>query len=414
MRRAAPTPATHSLPGFKTWMTVIALALIVYFRFATALFLALTFAVVCHPLYDHLCRMLTHPRFPDRRRPGLRRLFARPAYVERRHLVSQVIASVTTQLIAYAFVLVCVLAPVWILSQNRVVILKAAGGAYAQAQEWSRGRIQTLGKHLHIQEWRDFRSLPKSGDVAPPPASTSFDDQTMQDKVVEMVTRPAPFLSSALKTVGDGSMLLGQVMFFFMALHFMLLRGPALWQDILGRTPAPWRPTLAVLSRRLRTVLMATCVVHGLTAVSAFLVALPVFWIIVGSDHFLLLAMLAGLFQFIPLIGSATLVFCMTLYFFATGSVWQGWECLLLAFPLVVGLPDLGVRPFLSERYGKIHSMTMLAGFVTGFEIFGWLGFVLGPLLLDLIVQFSKQVLYPAEAETDLGGVKLRPARVRS
>lgn len=65
----------------------------------------------------------------------------------------------------------------------------------------------------------------------------------------------------------------------------------------------------------------------------------------------------------------------------------------MIAVPLIVGVPDLIVRPYLAGRYGKVHSMTMLAGFITGFEVFGALGFILGPLFLDLIVQFTKQVL---------------------
>lgn len=333
-------------------------------------------AVVCRPLYETLFRQFL--RF--------KALKHRPAFSHR-------LASVLTQLVASVFLLLCALLPLWVLSSNRAVILKSAESAYGQAREWSRGQIQSLGQALHIQEWNDFDALPKLDESVLQPLAVRFQDQSMQNKLVEMVSRPGPFVPFALRTLGGSAMLLGQLMFFYMALSFLLLHGPGFWKDVLARSPPAWRATSAELSKRARTVMMATCVVHGLSAVSAFFLSLPVFWIIVGKEYFVLLAMLAGFFQFIPLLGSATLVSLITLYFFATGGVLQGWECLFLAFPFIVGVPDLLVRPYLANRYGKVHSMTMLVGFVTGFEVFGILGFVLGPLFLDLIIQFTNRVL---------------------
>jgi predicted PurR-regulated permease PerM len=363
-----------SKPGFATWLLILALSLVLYSKFIAALALALILAVVCRPLYEVLQHRLS-----------------RYGFLNRRPALSQGLASVFTQALACLFVLICVLAPVWVLSQNRRLIQISSQNAYAEAREWSRQELQALGGRLQIKAWNDFGELPAPDSA--PPATGAPAGQTMQDRVVEMVSDPAPDLPLALKTLGGAGLLIGQLMFFFMALHFLLLHGPTFWKDVCLHCPADWRPTLMSLSHRSRTVLMATCVVHGVSAVSAFFLALPVFWIIVGTKHFLLLAMLAGFFQFIPLLGSVTLVSAVTLYFFAAGSLREAWECLFLAIPLIVGVPDLLVRPYLAGRYGKVHSMTMLAGFVTGFEVFGVLGFVLGPLFLDLIVQFTNQVL---------------------
>ncbi len=55
--------------------------------------------------------------------------------------------------------------------------------------------------------------------------------------------------------------------------------------------------------------------------------------------------------------------------------------------------------------------MTMFAGFITGFEVFGILGFVLGPLFLDLMVQFTDQVLGLREKGA-LEGAPALPAEV--
>jgi predicted PurR-regulated permease PerM len=373
----APHPL-HLLakPGFASWLLVVAAALLAYLQYLPALVLALIMAVVCRPLYEWLFHGLS-------RVEALRR---RPALAHR-------LASACTQCLACLILVVGVLAPLTILSQNRKVILSSADSAYSAAREWSRSQIQALGSRLHIQEWNDFDALPLQGDPPPVASPGVFRERSLQDKLVELVSRPIPFLPFVLKTLGGGALLLGQLMIFVLALHFLLLHGRSFWEDVLLRCPPAWRGTLTSLGRRSRMVLMSTCVVHGLTALSAFLLALPVFWFVVGREHFVLMAMLAGCFQFIPLLGSATLLSLMTLYSFATGNAVAGWQCVFLAFPVIAGLPDLVVRPYLAARYGKVHSMTMLAGFVTGFEIFGLLGFVLGPLFLDLVVQFTNQVL---------------------
>jgi predicted PurR-regulated permease PerM len=374
--KGATASGGFSKPAFASWMLMVALSLVLYFNFAQALFLALTLAVICRPLYESLLGLLG----------GLGLLRRHPG-------IAMALASLTTQALACLLLLVCVLIPFGVLVQNRLVIFNSALSASAGAREWSRGKIQALGERLHIQEWTDFEELPAPGEAQAPSPTGSFREQPMQEKVVDMLSHPAPFLRSALTTVGGWALWLGQLMFFFMAMHFMLLHGRHFWAGVLEAIPGAWRPTLAFLSQRARTVMVATCMVHGLTALSAFFLALPVFWVLVGAKHFMLLAMLAGFFQFIPLLGSATLLGMVTLYFFATGATLQGWESLLLGFPVIVGVPDLLVRPYLSERYGRVHSMTMLAGFITGIEIFGPLGFVLGPLVLDLIVQFSRQIL---------------------
>jgi predicted PurR-regulated permease PerM len=372
--KAPPRP--FSKPAFGSWALLLCLSLALYFQFASALLVALTLAVVCRPVYEKLYRLLT--RFQ---------------VLKSRGAMARGLSSFITQILGAFFVLVCVLAPLWVLSRNRNVILEAAEGASAGAREWSRAKIQALGVRLDIPEWTAFAQLPVRGEAEAPAGVGILHEEPVQATVVDMLSHPAPFLPSALRTLGGWASGLGQLMFLFMALHFMLLHGPDFWQGILESSPEAWRPTFAHLAVRGRTVLVATCMVHGLTALSAFFLALPVFWLVLGAKHCLLMAMLAGFFQFIPLLGSATLLCLITVYFFATGLLREGWICLMVGFPLLVGLPDLLVRPYLAQRFGRVHSMTMLAGFITGIEVFGPLGFVLGPLLLDLIVQFTGQVL---------------------
>jgi predicted PurR-regulated permease PerM len=372
--RQSPIPLFPK-PGFSSWLIIVSVALLICAGFLPSLLLALILAVLCRPLYESIFRALNSNKFSERHPGALRG-----------------VSSVLTQTLACLIFLVSILSPLFILSLNRNLIVSSAEGALAQARDWSGTEIRALGGKLHISEWTTFDQSAPSADPAPAQATDAEKAQGVLNKIIEAVPQPGPLVPSLFRMLGGGAMLLGQMTFFALVLHFLLIHGPGFWHGMLARSPSAWKGTLTALSARARTVVMATCVVHGLTALSAFLLALPIFWIIVGTKYFVLVALFAGICQFVPLVGSVTLVSLMTFYFFARGGALQGCECLLLGFPFIVGLPDLVIRPYLAGRFGKIHALTMLLGFVVGLEVFGPLGFVLGPLFLDLIIQFTKQV----------------------
>jgi predicted PurR-regulated permease PerM len=152
-------------------------------------------------------------------------------------------------------------------------------------------------------------------------------------------------------------------------------------------------------------VLRSVYLNHGLTAIAAFLLAVPVFWLIIGPPYFFLAAVLVGIFQFIPLLGSSVLVAGLTAYFFIVGPCWKAWMCVFVAIPLVVGVPDLVIRPALARYHGRISPFTMLIGFLMGLEAYGLAGFVLGPLFLELFVCVTGIMLYGPTTNAHAGNV---------
>jgi predicted PurR-regulated permease PerM len=193
------------------------------------------------------------------------------------------------------------------------------------------------------------------------------------------------------------------VLVLLLIMHVSLLNGPDFWEHILEHASETWIVTLQKMGQRAREVLRATYIVHGLTAVVAFAMALPVFWFILGPPNFFLAAVLCFVFQLIPFLGSSVLVVAMVFYYFLEGQPMRAWECLFIALPLVAGVADLVVRPMLARSMGKILGVTMLIGFMAGMEAFGTAGFVLGPLVLELFVCFTAIMLYgPAYESTYL------------
>jgi len=249
--------------------------------------------------------------------------------------------------------------------------------------------------------WALLQSM--GGLILPGSKADAAAAQTPLAGLKQVLFDPTSLLPLAVRTLTSLAVASVHVMVLLLIMHVSLLHGPDFWEHILEHTPPRWLVTLQRLGQRAKEVLKATYVVQGLTALAAFLTALPVFWFIVGRPNVLLAAVLCGGFQLVPFLGSGFFVLGLAAYFLLQGQDGKGWECLFVALPLVAGVADLVVRPALARSWGRISGVTMLIGFVAGMEAFGIAGFVLGPLFLELFVCFTAIMLYgPAYKESYL------------
>lgn len=356
-------------PGMKAlyiWLPVVGVIAIAFSGYLYSGLIGLTFAVVAYPLYKKL-RDLAH----GHRRLGLSILQARN------------LAAFVTECLVIAAVILGLFLPFLVLYRNRDLLVTHGLAFYGQSMDWSKIRMAALESRL-------------TQHVSSPPLATAVPagTGTLLDWLKALVLEPASLLPLALRTLTSLTVASVHLMVLILIMHVSLLHGPDFWEHILEHTPAKWRITLQRLGQRAKEVLKATYVVQGVTAVAAFLAALPVFWFILGRQNFLLAAVLCGLFQLIPFLGSGFLVLSLAGYFFLEGQTTRSWECLFVALPLVAGLADLVVRPILARTWGRISGVTMLIGLVAGIEAFGIAGFVMGPLFLELFVCFTAIMLY--------------------
>lgn len=379
-------PASPGISRQPDWKPAALLALLVaagfllFPSYIVVSLLALTLAILCTPLYRLGFRWIS-------RLPGL----------GRRPRLARLISAAGAQALAFTVLAFCLIAPVWIFYDNRQLLEREGRRAFDQGLEWGRTQAGRLGRRFRIQELQNLAvEHPDPGTEAPPAAESQ-----------DLASRAAPLIPFAWKTLGQSFTFFAQLTVLVLVTHFFMVSGPGLWRHLLVRLPPGWHATAEILGGRVRQVVLATYLCQGLTAVAAFLIALPVFKLIVGP-YASVMAMVAGLFQLIPLLGSSVQVLIMTIYFMATGDDRAAVLCMVLGFPLVVAVPDLVVRPWLARKTGQVSSITLLVGFVAGLEVFGAIGFILGPLLLDLLVQGSKLILYPSDVEKRLFHIESR------
>jgi len=111
------------------------------------------------------------------------------------------------------------------------------------------------------------------------------------------------------------------------------------------------------------------------------------FWV-VGISSPVLWGAIMVLFAFIPMFGTALVWFPASLILIMSGyangdylTVWKG-VGLLIYRALIVGTIDNLLKPRLIGRKTGVHPVLVLLGILGGLEIFGFIGFILGPLIL--------------------------------
>jgi predicted PurR-regulated permease PerM len=99
----------------------------------------------------------------------------------------------------------------------------------------------------------------------------------------------------------------------------------------------------------------------------------------------LLWGIIMGLTTFIPMIGPALVWFPATIYLFLAGLYLKA--AILLAFSvLIISQIYYFMRPLFISGKTQIHALILFFSILGGLSVFGFLGFILGPILMALCV----------------------------
>lgn len=155
----------------------------------------------------------------------------------------------------------------------------------------------------------------------------------------------------------------------------------------LRRTvPVEYHDIVEALHERLQDTLFGLYVLQGATGVGTFLIALPVFFVL-GYDATLTLAVLSGVLQFVPIIGPSVLIGVLVvtevLAENVTGAILVG----TVGLVFVAGLPDVLIRPRLSEVAADLPGSLYFIGFTGGILSTGAIGIIAGPVVVALLAE---------------------------
>ncbi|MEI2739089.1 MAG: AI-2E family transporter, partial [Chitinophagaceae bacterium] len=112
-------------------------------------------------------------------------------------------------------------------------------------------------------------------------------------------------------------------------------------------------------------------------------------YIIFEVDEFVLWGFLTGVFAFFPIVGTMIIWVPIVIFMYAAGDTWNATGLFLFSF-IVTGNVDYLARITLLKKMGNIHPLVTVLGVIAGLSLFGFIGLIFGPLLVNYIILLFK------------------------
>lgn len=175
------------------------------------------------------------------------------------------------------------------------------------------------------------------------------------------------------------------ILFVFVIFGF-LVRRDELTRALFAPLPPDYHDIAHAFGDRIRETLRALYVTQAATGFGTFLIALPVFWVL-GYGYAVTLAVLAGILQFLPVIGPSLVVLAVAAGEVLTGAYLQAASVLVFGLLLVGFLPDAVIRPRLARETAHMPASLYFVGFTGGVLSLGFVGIIAGPLAVALLLE---------------------------
>ncbi len=186
--------------------------------------------------------------------------------------------------------------------------------------------------------------------------------------------------------------ILGNVVMMFFVLYFMLVNGKEMETAVTSFIPLH-PESISKLAKETKTMVKANAIGIPLISVIQGLFATLGYWIF-GLNEFGLWGFLTGVFAFFPLVGTMLIWLPLVIFQYSQGLIWQGTGLLVYSL-LVTGNVDYLARISLMKKIGDVHPLITILGVIVGLGLFGFMGFIFGPLLLSYMILLIK--IYTSE-----------------
>jgi predicted PurR-regulated permease PerM len=198
-------------------------------------------------------------------------------------------------------------------------------------------------------------------------------------------------IASSLQPMAGRALDIGQwALAFFLSLgvmlyltFFFLRDGTRIINRIESCLPLP-PDQRSLLTARFVEVVRATIKGSLIVAVLQGLTGGLAFWML-GIGGALLWGVAMGVFSLFPAIGTASIWVPVAAWLLLSGDLWRGSALFLVGF-FIVSSVDNVVRPILVGRDARMPDYIVLIATLGGFELMGFNGFVIGPVIAALFM----------------------------
>ncbi len=204
--------------------------------------------------------------------------------------------------------------------------------------------------------------------------------------VQKMVANFIPtFLNSTLNILGNLAMM-------FFVIYFMYVHGEEM-EDALRKFIPLHQDSVEKLADETMNMVRANAIGIPLISLIQGITATIGYWIF-GLSDWGLWGFLTGIFAFFPVVGTMLIWAPLVIFLYAQDATWQATGLLLYSL-IVTGNVDYLSRITLMRKIGDVHPLVTILGIIVGLALFGFMGFIFGPLLLSYLILLTK--IYTSE-----------------
>ena len=166
-------------------------------------------------------------------------------------------------------------------------------------------------------------------------------------------------------------------------LYYMLVHGTEM-ESYLTRILPLKKTNIDLLAAETKRLVKASAlgiplisIIQGVTATAGY--------IIFGVHDFVLWGFLTGVFAFFPVIGTMIIWVPLVIYMYASGDTLNATGLFFYSL-IVTGNVDYVFRITLLKKLGHVHPLVTVLGVIIGLGLFGFIGLIFGPLLVNYII----------------------------
>lgn len=244
-------------------------------------------------------------------------------------------------------------------------------------------QVQVFFNTSVLPMWQQFTGVMDS--------LTPEQQSTLQDGIATLGNRLAESMTESGQGIVDGlTQLLIIVptflivfLFIFIAFYFIGKDWEKIFRSIYESTPAP------IVKKAKAFKSMFQYRVFGFIQAQLILMMIASVVVLVGLailrvEHALTIAMIVGVAEILPYLGSGTILIPWLLYMFFTGNISMGIG-LAVVYGVTVAIRQ-SLEPKVLSSSMNLNALGVLISLFAGFQIFGVVGVFLGPFILVVIV----------------------------
>ncbi len=205
-------------------------------------------------------------------------------------------------------------------------------------------------------------------------------DLLKEENLHDMQRKATAFLPIFLNSTAN---ILANIAVMFFTYYYMAISSGEMESTINKLIPLQ-QGSIDRLAEETKTMVRANAIGIPLISLIQGVTAALGYWIF-GLKDWGMWGFLTGVFAFFPIVGTMVIWAPLVIYLYAQGQNWQATWLMIYSF-VVTGNVDYLARITLMRRMGNVHPLVTVFGVIVGLSLFGFMGFIFGPLVVSYLL----------------------------